>query len=116
MTDGALIFDVRLRFGVIGNLAANASLPVRVAGRVGHHTGTPVKAYGDVGTRGGDEAVMTGKAAVRGLELGLIAFGLDGVAASVQHARGDERGDRDSVRSHYLQPSRNPPSNQSHRR
>src|SRR5579872_401197 len=64
VTDGALIFDVRLRFGMIGNLAANAPLPVRVARGVGHNTGAPVKAYGDIRARGGDEAVMTGKAAV----------------------------------------------------
>src|SRR6266404_5945566 len=69
VTDGALIFDVRLRFGMIDNLAADASLPVRVAGGVGHHTGAPVKPYGDIGARRADKPVMTGKAAVRGLEL-----------------------------------------------
>ncbi len=102
VTDGALIFDVRLRFGMIDNLAANASLPVRVARGVSHHTGAPLKPYGDIGARSGDEAVMTGKAAVRGLELGLVALGLDAVAAGAEYARGDERGDRDFSCAHYV--------------
>src|ERR1700737_2375358 len=84
VTDGALIFDVRLRFGMIDHLAANASLPVRVARGVGHYACTPVKAYGDVDAGGGDESVMTGHTAIRGLELGLVALGLDAVAAGPQ--------------------------------
>src|ERR1044071_258351 len=45
MADGALVFNARLRFGMIDNFAANASLPVRVAGGVGHNAGAPVKTY-----------------------------------------------------------------------
>src|SRR6202030_2067743 len=78
VTDGALILNLRLRFWMVGDLAAQAALPIRIMRRIGHYRGAPVESDGDVRARGGSEAVVAGQASVGGLELGLGALGLDG--------------------------------------
>lgn len=56
---------------------------------------------------------MTGKAAVRGLELRLIFFGLD-AAGREDEAGTQECRNREVPCQHYFQPFNKLPSNQSH--